>query len=310
MLLLKRGLRRGLLTLRRARGLSTGLLALIGVVAFIQIVILLGFAAQSSSHLLSTHADLHLPVQQNVTDRRVQEFLIAAKALPGVSAVTYVTKEQAYERERAANPSLIGFYEQSNIRNPFHDTVTVTLANFSAYGSLTGLLHQQQWQGVIDPAFLSQAAGQGQSIVTMLTLAAAGRTVAAVLFVIAAAVLLFALVELVRRRALARSQDIFVERISGAQESSIILPFATEAAVMLVVATLLSVGFVTLLLFALPFIIPAVSDGGMFGAFRIEFMHMLMAYVPVLLVLELLLAPILAFGAAWTGVPRTLRAPI
>src|SRR5438874_2128329 len=139
------------------------------------------------------------------------------------------------------NPDLIRFLEQFNMKNPFSDTVAVTLKTLSSYDAFSAFVRQPQWQAVVDPAFLPQASGQEQEVRRMLRLTDAGRSVAIALLLLTGGILLFVVVELVRRRSYLRKEEVFVERMSGAPESSVILPFATEATVLLMLALLLSI---------------------------------------------------------------------
>lgn len=300
-LLVKRGIRRGLLTLRRERGWATSLWALLGVVLLAQVFLIVAISVQGIQTLLRTQTDLRLQVQEDATDRQVQEFLVAVRQLPYVSDVTYVPREQALQRERVANPDLVVFLEQLKIDNPFPDTISVTMRDLAAYDEFSAFIKQPQWRAVTDPAFLSQATSQEQELRSMLRLTAAGRSLTLLFLALTGGVLLFIIVELVRRRAFLRREEVFVERMSGAHEASVVLPFATEATVLLCAALLLSVAFLVLLVPGLPWIVPALGEAGVLEELRKEAGGLIATYGPGVFLIQLLLVPLVGFVGAYLG---------
>jgi cell division protein FtsX len=300
-LLFKRGMLRGWTTLKRERGWGTSLWALLGVVVLAQVFLLACIGVQGVGALLRSQTDLRLQVREGATDRQVQEFFAALQQQPFVSSVAYITREQAYERERRTNPDLVGFLEKFNIQNPFPDTLAVTLGNLSLYEDFEAFVREEAWREVVDPAFLSQATDQEQQLHQMLRLTEAGRSVMFFFFALTGGILLFVVVELVRRRAYLRREEVFVERMSGAQEASVVLPFATEAAVLLSTALALSFVFLVLLLFSLPVFLPAIAEGGTFTALRGEVQTLLLTAGPAIIVAEFLLAPAMGFLGAFLG---------
>ena len=288
-------------TLHRERGWGTSVWALVGVTLLVQIFLVLCLGVQGVDQLLRTRTDLRLQVQEKVTDRQVQEFVAAAQQSPGVSAVEYITREQAYERERKSNPDLVSFLEQFKIDNPFPDTIAVTMDDLGSYDTFATFAKQPQWQGVIDPAFLSQATGQESELRRMLRLTDAGRSLSFFVLLLTGGILLFIVIELVRRRAFLRREEVFVERMSGAQEASVVLPFATEATILLFGALAMSLACLFLLLFLLPLLVPALGDTGTFGALRSEVGRLLAVFGPMLIVVQFLLAPGIGFVGAFLG---------
>ncbi len=300
-LLLKRGMRRGLATLKRERGWGTSLGALVGVALLVQLFLVLCLGVRGVDGLLRTQTDLRLQVNDGITDRTVQEFLVAARAHPDVERVQYITREQAYERERRANPDLVAFLEQFKIQNPFPDTVAVTLRSLSGYDRFAAFVKGEQWQKVIDPTFLSQTSGQENELRKMLRLTDAGQSLSLLVLFLTGCILLFIVIELVRRRAFLRKEEVFVERMSGAREASVVVPFATEATVLLITALFLSLGCLFIILLLLPTLVPALADLGTFGPLRAEIGRLITLYGPMLFLLELLLAPAVGFVGAFLG---------
>ncbi len=301
MLLLQRGIRRGVVTLLRERGWWTSLWALTGVVILAQLFLVVWLGVAGVETLLRTQTDLRLQVQDAATDRQTQEFIAAAQALPIVTDVAFITREQALERERTLNPDLLRFLEQFNIQNPFPDTVAVTLRDLSDYEAFSAFVQQPEWRSVVDHAFLSQATDQELQLRQMLRLTDAGRTVAGIFLSLTGGILLFIVVELVRRRAFLRREEVFVERMSGAQEASVVLPFATEAGLLLAIALGLGLVFLVFFLFALPLLVPALADGGAFALLRTHVSALLFRYGPGLIAMQFVLIPLVGFAGAFLG---------
>lgn len=300
-LLIKRGIRRGILTLRRERGWAMSLWALMGVVLLAQVFFVAAIGIEGIQTLLRTQTDLRLQVQDDATDRQIQEFLVAARALSYVSDIAYIPREQTFERERMTNPDLAAFLEQLKIENPFPDMIRVTTRDLAAYEGLSTFVQQAQWNTVIDPAFLSQATSQEQELQAMLRLTESGRSLTLLFLALTGGILLFIIVELVRRRAFLRREEVFVERMSGAREASVILPFAAEAALLLTAAVVLSGAALFLLLPALPLLVPSLGEGGVLEELRKEVRGLIAAYGPGLFLLQLLLAPLAGFVGAYLG---------
>ncbi len=298
---LSRGIRRGWLLLRRGRGWWTTLGALTGVVLIIQLLWTIGLGAQGMHRLLESRLDLRLQVQATASDQEIQEFIIALKDQPGVREVLYITREQAYERERARSPDLIAFLEEFNIANPFPDTLAVTLKSLSEYDDFAAFVRQSAWATTVDPAFLSHATDQEKEVHQLLRLAGAATTVVAGFLVLAALVLLFVLMELIRRRALMRKEEILVERLVGAHSIFTLTPFITEATILLWAATALSMLLLGGFLFGLPILVPALASGGPFDVARQQVLPLLQTGLPVILVVEILAMPPLAAAGAYLG---------
>lgn len=300
-LLLKRGMRRGLLTLRRERGWGTSVGALVGVVLLLQLTFLLSAGVQGADRLLRAQTDLRLPIREGVADAAVQQFLIALRSFPDVETVEYVTREKALERQRAENPDLVVFLDQFKLDNPFPDTVGVTLRSLSSYDAFVRFVREPQWQAVVDPAFLSQSTDQERALRHMLRVTDAGRSLAGVFLGVTTVILLCTVIELVRRRASSRREEVFIERMSGAQEASLVVPFATEASVLLLCALLLGAVLAGFILYELPTLIPALAEGGTFDALREQVAHVIAVRGPLFFLVELFLIPAVGFLGAYLG---------
>lgn len=306
-LLVRRGIRRGLLNIRREGGWLTTASALLGIVALAQIFLIVAFGVQGIQHLLRSQMDLRLEIKDTATDQQIQEFFSAVRQLPSVEDALYLTKEQAYERERTRDPELVKFLEDFKLQNPFPDTFAVTLKSLDDYEAFASFAKEPQWQGVVDPAFLSKATDQEAQVHELIQVARSGRSIALFFLVLIGVLLLTVLMELVRRRALARAEEIIVERLVGANELAVLIPFATEAAALLLISFVVAVGIVVAMVLFLPSFVPALSEQGVFSGLRLEVINLLRAYGLPLLLAELLTIPALAFAGAWLGMRPQMR---
>ena len=196
------------------------------------------------------------------------------------------------------------------MENPFPDTVAVTLAALSDYDAFAAFVKKPDWKNVVDPAFLSHATDQEAQAHEMLGATRAGETLIIVFLLFVAGILLFVLMELARRRALARSEEILVERLVGADDATVLLPFVVESTLLLLCALTISVlllGF--FLIFLLPVLVPALASGGIFGTLHDETAALLLRYSLPIFFLEVLLSPVMAYLGAWLGLRPQLKSP-
>jgi cell division transport system permease protein len=303
----RRGVRRGLTSLRRERGWKTTLCLLSGLLLLLQFCFVVAAGVQGMDRLLRSQLDLRLELKEGVPAAQVQDFLDALKTQSTVAHVVYITREQAYQSEKERNPSLIGFLEQFNIQNPFPDTVAVTLNRLDDYEAFSATIRQPQWSAVVDPAFLSAVTDQENEVMNLLSLTQSGRKLMSVVLAFLGVVLLFITVELVRRRALYRQEEIFVEQLTGASSIWILTPFITEATVLLWAGLLLSSVTMAILVFVLPLLVPMVATLGEFAVLRQQLLAVIFALWPWVLGLEIVAAPIVAFVGAVLALRLHLR---
>ncbi|MEK7590894.1 MAG: permease-like cell division protein FtsX [Patescibacteria group bacterium] len=300
-ILFKRGLRRGILNIVRDRGLGASLAAFVAAAALIQFLFLLFIGAESLERMLRAQTDLRLEILSGATNQEIQQFYGGIRELPYVDEAQYVTREQAYELERRRDPELVAFLEEYNLENPFPDTIAVTLRSLDDYDAFAAFIRQEQWKSVVDPTFLSQVTDQEQQVYEMLRFTEAGRSLVLFFLLLVAGVAFFLLIELVRRRALERREEILIERLVGASPLSSILPFAVEASALMSAALLLSVLLIVFLLLSLPALVPAFSVGGPFAALKNAVFSSLRVSGPVITLLEFLVIPVIGFTGAWIG---------
>lgn len=301
-LVIRRGIGRGFHTLRRERKWSGALGALFGVFVLLQLLVLVWLGLQGAQTLLRSRTDLRLEIRADASDEAIQDFYSALQELPFIERAVFITKEQAYDQTRKTNPDLITFLEEFNFTNPFTDVIGVTLVSLDDYESFSSFIERPQWQEVVDPTFLSTITDQERNIEQMIRLTDAGRSLTMVIMAVTVLSLVFITMELIRSRALARSDEVLVEKLSGASTFAILIPFVTEAIFLFFCALLLSTLAMTALAFVLPMVLPALQAGGAFWSLQQSMIPTLRTLLPLILGGELLVLPFVAFAGAWLGI--------
>lgn len=268
----------------------------------LQLLLFTFLAAEGTQSLLRSKTDLRLEIKTDADVQTIQRFLGAIEGLPYIENSVYITKEQAYARMQTKDPELISFIEEFNLENPFPETLGVTLRSLDRYGEFKKFLEQEEWHSVIDAGFLSEATEQEAQVYELIRLTNTGKSLITFFLGLTAFVLIFITTELVRRRVLSRSEEILVEQLSGAHTFGILLPFATEATVLLISAVLGSVLFSLALLFGMPLVMPELREEAAIGALAAQMRPLLKGTLPVMVGLQLLCAPLLGFFGAWLGI--------
>ncbi len=306
-LLLRRGIRRGVLTLWRERGWGTTLAALTGILLIAQLLVTSALAAQALEVLVRSETDLRLEILGGATAQQQKEFFAALQAQPEVAQAEYITKERAKELERQRDPDLVAFLDTFKLSNPFPDTISVTLKNLDDYDAFAQFVRSDEWRAVVDPGFLSKATDQETRIHELIGLTQAARLLAILFLGLIGIVLLFVVMELVRRRALMRSEEVFIERLFGAQDTAILLPFIVESTLLLFLSLIITSALLAVFLYVLPTVAPVLAEGGTFATLRRQMIPLVQTVLPLFIGIEFLLVPVLATFGAWFGMGQQLR---
>ncbi|TSC59188.1 MAG: hypothetical protein Greene041619_24 [Candidatus Peregrinibacteria bacterium Greene0416_19] len=304
LLTVKRGLRRGYVSLLRERTWAGAFTTLLGIVLLGQLFLFLMIGVQGLQHLLRARTDLRLELLTSATDQDAQLFFAAARALPAVERAVYITKEKAYEEERRRDPNLVQFLEKYGLRNPFPDTIGVTLRSLEDVDSFITFTRQPQWKSVIDPSYLTKATDQEREARELLHVTLAIRALVSLLIVLLSVVVLAVTVSLIRSRSAAREEEVTVERLVGADEVSVLLPFAMEAGILLLLSLLLATLLTAVIVNLLPLAVPALAADGAFGGLTREVVHLLRRSWFWILALQILCVPFISVVGAWWGVRK------
>lgn len=305
---LQRGIRRGVMNLRRERGWITSLGALLGVFLLLQLLMFMLVGIEGARELLKSRTDLRLELH-DTTNQEKQEFYSALQAFSYIEDTVYITREEAYERTRKNDPELIAFIEEFKLKNPFADTIGVTLRSLNDYDRFKTFVEQEQWKNVLEPSFLSEITTQEKHVHELLRVTGAVQHTAFAILILTIIAVILVTVELTSHRALLRSDEVLVERLAGAAPLGIILPFTVEATVLFWGAITLSTVLLTIIGSLLPTLVPALDAGGVLAPLREETVPLLWTNLPLLVAFEIILAPMVALIGAWLGVQRQISSP-
>lgn len=297
-LFLRRGIRRGVRTIVREKGYGTAIGAIFGVLFLSQILLLLLFGMQGGLQMLQEQTDLRLEILATATDAQIQNLFQSVKQLPSVADAVYITREQAYERARVHDPDLVAFLGKFGIENPFPETLGVRLKRLDDYPAFIQFLKKPEFSTVVNPAFLSQTTDQEQQVYQLIDGIRAGRSVLLALVALPIVVILFTVMELVRKRALHKREELLVEELVGASRRTMFIPFCTEMTCLLGAALLLSLLFTLMLVLLLPLLLPVLKITGLFGPWSAVSVALLKGSLLWLLPLEFVI--VVSLGAVGT----------
>lgn len=293
-LFLKRGITRGIVNVVREPGWGTALGSLFGVLFLGQVLLLLVFGVQGGLRLLEEQTDLRLQILDSATDSQIQDLFQNIRALPSVADVVYITREQAYERQKQRDPELVTFLEKFGIENPFPETIGVRLKHLTDFSGFVQFLRQPVFTKVVNPEFLSRTTDQQEQAYRLIEAVRSGEYILFFVVILLLVAILFVVIELVRRRVLNKREELFVEQLVGADRLAILVPFCTEMMCLLGVSLLLSMILAGGLLFLLPVFLPSLGPSGLFGVWGIATTHELLSSLLWLVPLEIFATMVLA----------------
>lgn len=299
---IRRGMRRGVRAAFHERRMGAAL-TLFSVILLFQFLLAALLGVRGVTQLLVARGDLRLEVISSTADTDVQKLYAALRGLPYVDSVAYVSREQALERERTQDPDLVAFLEKYQMQNPFPDSFSMTLLSLDHYDALRAFIEQSPWKSIVHPSFFASVGDQEHRVRSLLQITRAVGMVSGFFLLLAAVALTCIVVELVRRRAQRTARALRLEELLGASVADVLLPFITEVSLLLLLALLAASALVLLSFFLLP-ILSNIFAQESFVLLRRELWHLLGVLGTPLLLLEVLLAPMLAWGGAVLGLRR------
>lgn len=284
---LRRGVWRGVSRIVREQGWGVSLGALFGLLLLAQCAFVFLAGIDGAMRLIREKTDLRLEITEAASDVQIQDFIQNIRTLPIVEDVTYVTREQAYERMRQKDPELVQFLSTFGIQNPFPETVGVRLRRLDDYDAFVAFLREPVSAAVVDPSFLSTTTDQEAQIRDLVDSMRAAHAAALLGIVLLALVLLFVIVEFLRRRALDRRDELYIEQLVGASRSAMLTPFFIEVLLLLAAALFLATILIAIVVVAFPFILPDIDPQGIFGMWLAASQGELLRLSPLILLTEI-----------------------
>lgn len=305
---LKRGLRRGVHQLSRARDWKTTVLLLAAVMTLTQLFIVFLLGVSGAGNVLTAQAGIHLEVLPTAQESDIQALYAELTAQPYVRDVTFITGREAYERQKAVDPDLIAFLEEYDLDNPFPDTFAVSLRSLDDYEEFAAFAQGDRWRAIVNPSFLSAPHNSEREVRSLLQVTGGMRTLSVVLIVASILILFFVVLEWVSRNAVRREQELLLEHLLGAPPLAVLLPFAFEMTILLAAATLIGAAVAGAFVALLPVFMPALALDVPFRLLQTELMPMLFTVFPLILLVEIIAMPLLALGGTALGVRARMPA--
>lgn len=167
------------------------------------------------------------------SDAEIAALRLRVAALPEVRDVTYVSREEALLRFRAARAAqgeedLTKYLDA----NPLHASLEVKLRDPEDFGAVTDVLRA-------DPA-VERVKNITDLVNRVLTVTEFLRTAGVVILAIIAAIVLFIIINTIRLAVVARAEEIEVMRLVGASDAFIRWPFVFEGALVGLLGALLT----------------------------------------------------------------------
>lgn len=302
----QRGLQRGVQQIAREKSWPTTLLLLAATLTLTQLFLVFLLAVNGVGRVLVTQAALQVEVLPTAADADIQALYAALRNHPSMEDVQFVTSEQAYQLQKARDPELISFLEEYKLANPFPDTFAVTLVSLNTYDDFVQEIQKQEWRSVVNPASLSTAGEREQETRALLQVTDGMRTLSMLFLVLAVLILFFVILEWVTRTASRRGQELVLEHLLGAPGSAVLLPFAMEMTILLMAGTLIGTILVLAFINLLPVFMPAIAMEAPFRMLQTELMPLLLSVFPLIVLVELIAMPVLAYVGTWLGVKGKL----
>lgn len=174
-------------------------------------------------------------VQTNATESQIQTLQANVSAMPQVSAVTFVSRDQA----------LIDFRESLKSQgredltpyldtNPLYASLEVKLADPAAVGLVT--------QSLRDDPIIRNVINIEDLVARVLTVTDILRTAGTVVLLVVGVIALFIIVNTIRLAVFARAEEIEIMRLVGASDAFIRWPFVFEGAFVGLLGALITLG--------------------------------------------------------------------
>jgi cell division transport system permease protein len=176
-------------------------------------------------------ADLY----DNATPRQIDDLVAKIDAIPGVTEVVYVSRDDALRRFRESRRAqreedLTRFLDS----NPFHASIEISLTDAELY---TSVRNELAGEDMID-----KIKNQGELVDNVVTVTNFLQTAGAVILLVIGVIVLFIIVNTIRLAVLHRAEEIEIMRLVGASDAFIRWPFVFEGALVGLLGAALALG--------------------------------------------------------------------
>ena len=174
-------------------------------------------------------------VENTATQDQVDTLIATTRAMPQVSEVEFITRDEALERFKATQEAQgrtdLSQYLESN---PLYASINVKLSSPTELDAVTGALRE-------DP-IVRNVLNIKALVDRVLTVTSVVRTAGVAMVGIVGLIVLFIIVNTIRLAVVARAEEIEIMRLVGASDAFIRWPFVFEGALVGLLGALITLG--------------------------------------------------------------------
>lgn len=303
--IIRRGIERGVQNLFQRPQWHLLIGAMCGIYILAQFCVLGLLGTKAADILLTTKSQVRIEILDGASPNAFQEFFIALGQQPFVRTIQYIPQEKLFERARQESPDLVAFLDQYQIENPYKDTVSVSIKRIEDYDRFADFTKDAKWQAVIDPTFLSSMTQQQSHVFTLLDAANGVTTGVTILLAITICSLVLLGAGMLTLASDTNRDEVLVQKIAGASRLSILAPYIAEQTALHWICIGLSGVALSILLPIAPELSTALQPGGIGYGFLQELQLLLPNAAPLVLLTEVIAAPVLAWMSVCIGLRNT-----
>jgi cell division transport system permease protein len=200
-------------------------------------VIILWFGLNATLTYVQGEVQVVAYLNDSATSQDVAKLTTALKAMPQVTTVDYVSKDQALADFRARQPEVANLVN-SLPSNPLPASFEISLRDPGDYMDVATYL---RGQGAVESVQdIQKTVSQMTSVINVVS------TIGIVVLVIVGLTVLFIIVNTIRLAVVARSEEIEIMRLVGASDAFIRWPFVFEGAFVGFLASAITIGLLLL----------------------------------------------------------------
>ena len=204
------------------------------------VIVLAGMQAGLS--FIESKVEVRAELATGIPQDRVDTLQAQLVALPEVSSVSFISKEQALEEFRAQLTET-GKEDLTQYAgyNPFPAQVSIKLDDPRQSTQVTSVLNEAQRQGVV-----SRVIEQQKNIDRLVGVTGLLRTIGIAVLALVALTVLLIVVNSIRMAVMSRSQEIEIMRLVGASDAFVRWPFIVEGLLVGLIGALITLGLLFL----------------------------------------------------------------
>ncbi len=200
-------------------------------------VVILYFGLNATLNYVQGEVQVVAYLNDSATAQDVAQLKAQLQAMPQVSTVNYVSKDQALKNFQASEPGVANLVD-SLPSNPLPASFEIGLRDPSDYIDVATFLRGQT--AVDSVQDIAKTVSQMTSVINVVS------TVGIVVLVIVGLTVLFIIVNTIRLAVVARAEEIEIMRLVGASDAFIRWPFVFEGAFVGLLGAIITIGLLLL----------------------------------------------------------------